>query len=111
MATEDDIIALRLKIDEPKQDTYDDDELDARLEAAGGNQNKVAYDIWSDKAASLASLVTVSESGSSRNMGDLSKNALSMAEHFRRRAADDSAGEDPAVPASARARTRAIVRP
>lgn len=42
----------------------------------------LAADIWREKAASYAGLVSVSESGSSRQMSDLHKNAIAMAKAF-----------------------------
>jgi hypothetical protein len=41
--------------------------------------------IWSAKAATYASLVNVSESGSSRSMGSLIDNALKMAKEYKNR--------------------------
>jgi hypothetical protein len=57
---------------------YDDISLSNRLDAATSPLS-LSKEIWLEKAASYASLVNVSESGSSRSMSDLSKNALAMA--------------------------------
>lgn len=86
MATTDEIAALRLLIAEPTEETYADVVLSARLDAAAGNANVVAYEIWTEKAAAAAMLVDVTEGGSSRKMGDIHEQALAMSEAFRTRA-------------------------
>lgn len=88
MATPDQIAALRLLIAEPDETTYTDADLGAALDAAEGNDDAVASDIWTQKAASYATMVNVSESGSSRSLGDLHKNALAMAKQFSVTAAE-----------------------
>lgn len=89
MASVDEIAAFRLLIDESKDEApYDDASLGVRLDAASSSQS-LAQEIWLEKAARYASLVTVSESGSSRSLSDLHKNALAMAGSFG--AADPSA--------------------
>jgi hypothetical protein len=85
MATVEEIAALRLLIAEDTQDPYTDAELGVMLDAAA-NQYVVAYEIWTNKAAATAGLVDISEGGSSRKMGDLYEQALSMAEQMRLRA-------------------------
>lgn len=73
------IDALRLLISEPDDKApYDDIALSIRLDASPSTQG-LAADIWREKAASYAALVNVSESGSSRSLSDLHKNALAMA--------------------------------
>lgn len=76
--------------DEPISGPYTDAMLDAILTSAGGLNQAVAV-VWREKAAATADLVTVSESGSSRSMGDLHKNALSMAAYY------DKMAEPPVV--------------
>jgi hypothetical protein len=68
------------------------------------NLNRAASDVWLGKAAQYAELVDVSESGSSRKLSDLHKNALTMAARY---GSDDEA----AATGARRSRTRAIVRP
>lgn len=84
MATPEEIAALRLLIAEPDADTYSDEDLNARL--AGASEYSVAFDIWTEKAASAAGLVDMSEGGSSRKLGDVYEQALGMAEAMRQRA-------------------------
>jgi hypothetical protein len=78
VATSDQIAAFRLLIDE-KEDKhpYDDVSLSTRLDGAASVAG-LAKEVWLEKAAVYASLVNVSESGSSRSMSDLHKNALAM---------------------------------
>lgn len=107
MATTEDIAALRVKIDEPTSTTYSDEMLDTVLEQADNNLDAAAAELWEGKAARYSRLVNVSESGSSRNMSDLHKNALAMVKLYADRA---GSGDNP-VAVTARPRTRAIVRP
>ena len=82
MATTEEIAAFRLLIDENEDKIpYDDISLSDRLDAATSRQ-ALAGEIWLEKAAKFASLVNVSESGSSRSMSDLHKNAITMAQTF-----------------------------
>lgn len=84
MATAQQIAALRLLIAEPEDVApYDDATLNTRL--ATSTEYALAYQIWTEKAASFAGLVDMSEGGSSRKMGDLYEQALSMAEQMRLR--------------------------
>lgn len=79
MATADEIAAFRLLIDEQTDKLpYSDAVLGVRLDAAASPES-LAAQIWREKAAGYAALVNVSESGSSRNLSDLHKNALAMA--------------------------------
>lgn len=89
MATPEQIAALRLLIAEPSEETYTDAVLMALYDAAA-NPNLVAYDIWTQKAAAVAGLVDVSEGGSSRKMGDLYEQYLSMAATFATRATSET---------------------
>jgi hypothetical protein len=82
VATAEEIAAFRLLIDEGDDvEPYSDLSLNMRIDAALSSQ-ALAAEIWMEKAASYASLVNVSESGSSRSMSDLHKNALAMAKGF-----------------------------
>lgn len=81
---------------------YTDEELGALIDS-GMTENQIAYRVWNEIAASTASLVNVSESGSSRNLSDLHKNALTMANTFRD-------GEAAVLDATVKVRTRKAVR-
>lgn len=65
-----------------------------------------AHEYWTQKASATASLVDVSENGSSRKMSDAHKNAVTMASYFRTRSPRSAS-----LPTVLRPRTRAIVRP
>jgi len=82
MATVIDIARLRLLIGEPTPDLYTDADLDTRIDTALGDLNKAAYEVWVEKSASAAELVDISEGGSSRKMGDIYEQALTMAKFF-----------------------------
>lgn len=83
MATAEEIAAFRLLIDESDDKLpYTDAALGARLDTATSPQSLAAV-IWTEKAAAYAALVDVSESGSSRSLGQLQDKALAMAKTFQ----------------------------
>lgn len=53
-----------------------------KLLDAGQTVREICHDYWTRKATTYSTMVNVSESGSSRNMGDLYKNALAIADRF-----------------------------
>jgi hypothetical protein len=57
--------------------------LDSRIDVASGNLDRVAYDVWVEKAASYAALADISEGGSSRSNGALLDKALKMVALFK----------------------------
>lgn len=81
MATQDEIAAIRRMIAEQDETTYADAVLAVRIDASD-SLDALAAEIWSEKAASYSKLVNISESGSSRSMGDLYKNAMTMSKFF-----------------------------
>ena len=104
MATQAQIIELRVKIQEPlNEPPFTDEALGALIDAAGGDTDAVARTFWQGKAASVAHLVDISEGGSSRKMSDMYKNFLAIADTF--------APEDGTGPTAKRApMTREITR-
>lgn len=89
-------------------DFPDEDGWAAILEREGDVNLAAAY-FWEVRAGRYHGLVNISESGSTRNMGDLYKNAIAMAAYFRSKARDDiqdPGEEDP----RGRTRTGRIVR-
>lgn len=72
-----------------------------------GNDNLLEWAAmaWEVAAARYHSLVNISESGSSRQMGDLHKNALAMAASYRSRIASEVVEE-----IAGRSTTRKITR-
>lgn len=93
MATADQIIRLRLLVGEDTQEPYTDESLSARIDTALGNLDRVAYEVWVEKAARYSRLVDISEGGSSRSNSDLFARAQSMAAMFKARL--DDAEVDP----------------
>lgn len=106
--TPDQIAQLREFIDEPDNaEPYTDDALKSKIAAADGIVGAVAYYIWVSKAASLSSLVDISEGGSSRKNSQTYTAAKGMMDHFL-----PYVPKDPGNVQSLRvSRTRAIVRP
>ena len=86
MATPPEIAALRLLIAEPNNVAPYTDAVLGELIDAGQSQYTIAYHIWNQKAAGAAALVDISEGGSSRKMGDVYEQYLSMAERMRQAA-------------------------
>lgn len=82
---------LRRYIDDPDK-TYSDSELSQRLDEAAGSKAVVARDIWVEKMAAAASLVNVSEGGSSRGLGALFDRAEKMAAFWTVKAQDETEG-------------------
>lgn len=111
MATAAQILAFREAVQEPDNSGGWTDEkigafLDERTDDLGVLDVNLAYsDAWTQKASAVATLVDITENGSSRKNSDLSKNFLSIAETYR--------GRSLAILAATanRPRTRAIVRP
>lgn len=81
MATEDQIISLRLLISEDAEDVYTDEVLSVRIDTAASLE-AVAAEIWTEKAAAYAEVTDISEGGSTRKGGDLQNKALQMAALF-----------------------------
>ena len=81
MATAADIDQLRAFVNEPSdEDPYSDTSLTALIDAMGVRE--AAAQVWRQKAAAVADLVNVSESGSSRSLGSLYTQYLAMAKEF-----------------------------
>lgn len=89
MATTAEIAALRALINEPTDENYTDEQLGAVIDSAG-SVKAAGSEVWLAKAAKYSTLVNVSESGSSRALGDLHKNALAMAKQLGAEAEEDT---------------------
>jgi hypothetical protein len=83
-----------------------DEQINAILDGSAC-LNQAVGKMWGELAGHLSNLVNISEAGSSRSMGDLQRNALSMAKYY----SDLGCGETPVDQDAKRTRTRAIVRP
>lgn len=112
----DEVVRIRKLSGELEQTTLSFLDIVAYMEpwttsAGDVDEFAVARDIWLYKAAKLADLVDVSESGSNRKLGDLYKQALAMAETIGKQSPLIRNSELAAVASARRSRTRAIVRP
>jgi hypothetical protein len=72
--------------------------IDENTTVDGIDYNGTAASIWEEKAGYYSALVDVSESGSSRKMSDLYKNALAMAKLYRQKQTDALPVEPVVVP-------------
>lgn len=79
MATESEIQEARRRTDGAVK--YTDKQIGDHLDR-GGTVFDFARLYWEEKAATFSTLSDVSESGSSRKLSDLHKNALNMAKYF-----------------------------
>lgn len=82
MASPEDIATLRDLVGEPDETNGWTDEKLGELIDSSESMMLAASKVWASKAATYATLVDVSESGSSRKLSDLHKNALAMAGYF-----------------------------
>lgn len=96
MATAAEVERLRSLVGNPTEEEFTDFKLNTILDAMAGNMNRAASEVWGILAASYTQFVNVAESGSSRNLGDLYKNAMAMKKHY----------DDLGVEGTARGRTR-----
>jgi hypothetical protein len=107
MASPEQIADLRRMISEPDDaDPWTDIVLGGLIDAAAGDLNTVAADVWQEKASTYSEMVDISEAGSSRKNSQLMGNALKMAEFFSGKA--ESAAPVPGVDLPT---TSPIVRP
>lgn len=84
---------LRRLTNEPESTSNYSDEQLSDLIATNETVTRAASALWMEKAAKYAELVDMQEGDSRRDLSDLHKNALAMAENFQ-----DKAGiEDGAV--------------
>ena len=83
MATLEEITELRRMIGEPLSDVPWDDAAVSALIDASSSMNVAAMKAWEQKAAAYASLVDISESGSSRRLSQLQEQALRMVAYYR----------------------------
>lgn len=82
MASLEDLTTLREYVNEPDDTNgWTDDRLSGILDA-GLTPYSAAGRVWALKAGQYSTLVDVSESGSTRKLSDLRKNAMEMAKHY-----------------------------
>jgi hypothetical protein len=90
MATVDEITTLRRYVSEPDETDYTDEVL-ATIIDASASLEAAAVEVWDLKAAAAATLVDISEGGSSRKNSDLLKNAQLMRDLFYNRTLTNAA--------------------
>jgi hypothetical protein len=77
MATVEQIATLRIYVAEPDETDWTDEMLSSVIDSTS-SLNLAAVEVWDSKAAAAATLVDISEGGSSRKNSDLLKNAQIM---------------------------------
>lgn len=100
MATQEEIAMLVLVVGGAND--FTEPQLGEIFDAAS-DMDEAAAVVWEIRAGKYHGLVNISESGSSRNLGDMHKNALAMAAYFRGKGVVEGA-------ATGRTRTGRIVR-
>lgn len=83
MAEAVDIARLRRLIGEPEDSTVWTDAVLAQIIDDAADLNSAALEVWESKAASAASYVDTTESGSSRKMSQIHEQALKMIAYFK----------------------------
>jgi hypothetical protein len=106
MATQDQIEALKLLLGGGGD--INDEQLAYIIDYNLEDMDASAAYAWEIRAAKYHGLVNVSESGSSRSLGDMYKNAIAMAMFYRGKKTDGVV--DPDDPPAGRTRTGRIVR-
>lgn len=100
MATAAAILELRDAIGEPDDSNgWTDERLGDILDTLT-TVDASAISVWTTKAAQFSQLVDVSESGSSRKLSDLYKNALAMAKFWQDKQDEDNppiGGDGPVI--------------
>lgn len=79
MATDEQLEDLKRLIGDTE---WTDEDLDQLIDEKAGNIQAAAASVWESQAASYSQIVDITESGSSRKMGDLFDNAMKMAAYF-----------------------------
>lgn len=103
MAEPEDIARVREYIAEPNSDNGWTDERITVFVDEADNLLLAAADMWAVKAGTAAGLVNVSESGSSRSLSDLLRQAREMEAYYRQRG-EAAAGVGTDAPVIARIR-------
>jgi len=98
MASPASIQELRDLIAEPDDTNgWTDERLGEILDARDEDVRASAGHVWTVKASTYASLVDVSESGSSRKLSDLHRNALVMAGMFEETSTETNVARRPRI--------------
>jgi hypothetical protein len=88
MASQDEINQARSLVPDT---TLTDEQIGVIIDASKC-MNEAVGKMWGELAGHYSNLVNISEAGSSRSMGDLSKNALAMASYYAGLGCGDTTG-------------------
>lgn len=114
MATEAEVLILTQRLN--GTDGFEDGDYELLIDRFAEQENGTnlylaTAEAWTVRAGRYHALVDTSESGSSRSMGDLYKNAIAMATFYRKLWNDEHPAVDPGTPdTTGRTRTGRIVR-
>lgn len=93
MATNDELAKLRRMTDTPPNDATYTDAVLAEIIDGSSSIESAAAQVWTEKAAAASGAVDMSESGSSRSLSQLQRNALAMAEKLAAASSSTSSGK------------------
>lgn len=97
MATADEIANVAELLPSEAADAgWNDAKINAMLDA-GNSLNQILLRFWEVKAAESAKLISISESGSSRDLAAIHRQALSMAQYWADKIKSETAIEDAAA--------------
>lgn len=88
---------------------FDEEGIGAKLDS-GLTLASIAASFWRAKAAETSSLVSVSESGSTRDLGSIHKNSVAMMEYWDKQVEKERAIDDGETPKRTRVRFHRITR-
>ena len=92
MAEQTDIDAIKKLL--PADSTWTDEEIGALLDA-GNSSNRIFEKYWQKVASDAYAVVSISESGSSRSLEQIYKNALELAKYYGDLAKAEEQADDP----------------
>lgn len=102
-------VASVLSDDAASMEGFDDEGIGAKLDS-GLTMASIASSFWRAKAAATSSLVSVSESGSTRDLGSIHKNAIAMMEYWDKQVEKERQIEDGESPKRTRVRFHRTTR-
>ena len=88
---------------------YDEEGINAKLDA-GSTLASIASSFWRSKAAETSDLISVSESGSTRDLGAIHKNAIAMMEYWDKQVEKERQITDGEMPKRTRIRFHRTTR-
>ena len=111
MATTEEVAAVLIVLSSDAEATegFDESGIGAKLDA-GLTIASIASSFWRYKAAATSELVSVSESGSTRDLGSLHKNAIAMMEYWDKQVEKERAIADGEAPKRTRIRFHRTTR-